>query len=106
MSEWPPLHWSRGQIGSEEDKEKGRQKEVKGTIDSNGHPRPLTEGVGFLYRKYISSCSLIDSGLIDFRGHQLGCLPSIWGFGKSGVRVAVAPIMVSISDNLPLTGFR
>ena len=47
MSEWPPLHWSRGQIGSEEeeedkakDKEKGRQKEVKGTIDSNGHPRP------------------------------------------------------------------
>ena len=45
VSEWPPLHWSRGQIGSEEeqedkekDKEKGRQKEVKGTIDSNGHP--------------------------------------------------------------------
>ena len=48
MSEWPPLHWSRGQIGSEEEqdreKEKGRQKEVKGTIDSNGHPRPLTGG--------------------------------------------------------------
>ena len=43
MSEWPPLHWSRGQIGSEEeeDKEKGRQKEVKGTIDSNGHSHSL-----------------------------------------------------------------
>ena len=58
MSEWPPLHWSRGQIGSEEekDKEEGRQKEVKGTIDLNGHPRSLTGGsyIGNIFHPALS----------------------------------------------------
>ena len=98
MSEWPPLHWSRGQIGSEEeeqDKEKGRQKEVKGTIDLIGHPHSL--GGSYMGNIFHPALSLIQGSSILGATSWAACLR----YGDSG-----GEALASISDNLPLTGFR